>query len=171
LFCGGTLCEEAAGIAGAELGPVFSNIAKDPALRLKDVQVSREHSFIDLGDDAFTAGRPHPMIEPGLRLPRLMQEAMDPSVAVILLDVILGIGSHPDPAGVLYQTILDAKETAGKSGRNLEVVAYVCGTDRDVQNRLLQEQKLLAAGAILAQSNAAAAKIAADLVVKGGSGK
>lgn len=171
LFCGGTLCEEAAGIAGVKLGPVFSNIAKDPALRLKDAQVSCAHSFIDLGDDAFTAGKPHPMIEPGLRLPRLMQEAADPTVAVILLDVILGLGSHPDPAGVLYQAILDAKAVARDNGRNLEVIAYVCGTDRDAQNKLLQEQKLTAAGAILAQSNAAAAKIAVGLVAKGGGGK
>ena len=171
LFCGGTLCDEAVGIASTELGPVFSNIAKNPAQRLKDSHVSHANAFVDLGDDAFTAGKPHPMIEPGLRLPRLLQEAADPSVAVILLDVILGLGSHQDPAGMLYQTILDAKAAASKDGRSLAVVAYVCGTDRDTQNRVLQEQKLSAAGAILAQTNAAAAKIAVELIAKRGGGK
>jgi succinyl-CoA synthetase alpha subunit len=164
LFCGGTLCDEAMYIVQHQVGKVYSNIAKQTDAKLADPHTSQEHSFIDLGDDVFTVGRPHPMIEPGLRLPRLLQEAQDPSVAVIMMDIMLGYGSHADPAGITLPAILEAKRIAKENGRHLEIIAYVCGTDKDPQDRLEQEQKLAAAGVTLAKSNARAAYLTAAIV-------
>lgn len=164
LFCGGTLCDEAMYIVKDKVGTVYSNIAKQPEAKLSDPHTSKEHTFIDLGDDVFTVGRPHPMIEPGLRLPRLLQEAQDPSVAVIIMDIMIGYGSHSDPAGITLPAIIEAKRIAEQNGRHLEIIAYVCGTDKDPQNRLNQEQKLAAAGVTLAKSNARAAYLAAAIV-------
>lgn len=168
LFCGGTLCDEAMHIVKAKTGRAFSNVAKDKEYRLGDPHASKEHTFIDLGDDAFTVGRPHPMIEPGLRLPRLLQEARDPEVAVLLLDVELGYGSHPDPAGVLLPAIREAQETARREGRHLEIIAYVCGTPGDKQGKAEQERRLADAGVTLAKSNARGAYLAAAIVAGGG---
>ncbi|MCX7781353.1 MAG: acyl-CoA synthetase FdrA [Negativicutes bacterium] len=164
LFCGGTLCDEAMYIVKEKVGTVYSNIAKQPEAKLGDPHTSKEHTFIDLGDDAFTVGKPHPMIEPSRRLPRLLQEAKDPAVAVILMDIMIGYGSHSDPAGITLPAIIEAKRIAEQSGRHLEIIAYVCGTDKDPQNRLEQEQKLAAAGVTLAKSNARAAYLAAAIV-------
>ncbi|MDR3591723.1 MAG: acyl-CoA synthetase FdrA [Negativicutes bacterium] len=164
LFCGGTLCGEAEHIVEARTGRVFSNIAKDKAYKLSDLHISKEHTFIDLGDDAFTVGRPHPMIEPGLRLARILEEARDPEVAVLLLDVELGYGSHADPAGITAPAIRQAKKIAAEAGRYLEVIAYICGTATDKQDKTDQERKLTEAGVILAKSNARAANLAAAIV-------
>jgi FdrA protein len=142
LFCGGTLCKEAEYIAGTRAG----------------------HTFIDLGDDEYTLGKPHPMIEPALRLPHIAAAAADPATAVILLDVVLGFGSHADPAGVTAPAIAAAREMARKAGRHLEIIAYVCGTDTDKQGKAEQERKLTAAGATLAKSNARGAYLAAAIV-------
>ena len=95
LFSGGTFCYE----ASALLRDVWSNTPVDPKRAIEDPWKSREHTLIDLGDDVFTRGRPHPMIDLRLRNERMLEEAADPQVAVILLDVVLGYGSHPDPAG------------------------------------------------------------------------
>lgn len=140
LFCGGTLCQEAARLVGGE-----------------------GHVFIDLGDDEYTKGRPHPMIEPSLRLPHILAAARDPSVAVVLLDIVLGYGAHPDPAGVTVPAIAEAQEIARAAGRHIEFIAYVCGTDADQQGRDHQENKLAAAGALLAKSNARGAYLAAAI--------
>ncbi len=164
LYCGGTLCDEAQNIVKRSVGTVYSNIAKQEVYRLPDPQESREHTFIDLGDDTFTVGRPHPMIEPSLRLARLVQEAKDPEVAVILLDIVLGYGAHSDPAGVILPAILEARKLAAAEGRYLKMIAYVCGTGSDKQNKVEQEHKLATAGVTLAESNAAAARLAAAIV-------
>lgn len=165
LFCGGTLCSEAVVIMQGLLGTVYSNVGKyNP---LPDIHTSVEHTCIDLGDDIFTIGRPHPMIEPSLRLPRLLAEAADPEVAVILLDIELGYGSHPDPAGLTAPAIKQAIAEAAAHGRNLIVIAYVCGTHSDPQSREQQEKVLLDAGAVLADSNASAARLASALVQGG----
>jgi FdrA protein len=94
--------------------------------RIKDVWKSREHTLIDLGDDEFTRGRPHPMIDHRLRNERIVKEAADPQTAVILLDVVLGYGSHPDPASMMVPAIEAARKRAGK--RTLAFVGSVCGT-------------------------------------------
>jgi hypothetical protein len=95
------------------------------------VDKSVDHTFIDFGDDDFTRGRPHPMIDPSLRIERFLREAADPSVGVIVLDFILGFGSHPDPVGVTLPAIRQAKEAAAREGRHLEILGYVLGTDSD----------------------------------------
>lgn len=167
LFCGGTLCDEARYLFKDALrgsGLVFSNIAKDPSEKLADLNRSSEHTFLDLGDDAFTVGKSHPMIDPTLRTARLLQEAKDPCTAVILLDIVLGYGSHADPAGITLEAVRKAKTLAAAEGREICFIAYVCGTDADPQNRAAQEAKLAAEGVILAESNAKAARLAAKVV-------
>ncbi len=131
LYCGGTLCSEAElifkrrGLAG--------------------------HTFIDLGDDRYTRGRPHPMIDPEIRNAHIAAAAGDPAVGVILLDVVLGFGAHADPAGILLKV------------NTKTVVASVTGTDQDPQVRSRQVAKLRAAGVLVAPSNAQAAELAASL--------
>ncbi|KKM12213.1 hypothetical protein SY88_04895 [Clostridiales bacterium PH28_bin88] len=159
LYTGGTLCDEAMFILAPVLGGVYSNVAPDPGWRLVDPRSSREHTMLDLGDDYFTVGRPHPMIEPSLRLPRFWAEANDPEVAVILLDVVLGHGVHPDPAGILAPVIAEAKEKCRQEGRYLSVVTSVCGTSGDPQGLHEQERKLREAGALVMASNARAARL------------
>ena len=168
LFCGGTLCDEAMYIFRDSVkdnaANVYCNVAKNPEERMADPYISVEHSFVDLGDDNFTVGKPHPMIDPSLRNPRIIQEAQDPNVAVILMDVVLGYGSHRDPAGVALEAIKEAKAIAEKDGRSLCFVAYVCGTDKDIQDFAAQEAKLAAEGVILARSNARTARLAAAII-------
>ncbi len=166
LFCGGTLCDEAMHIAKASGLKAYSNIAKKAEAKLADPHTSKEHTFIDLGDDVFTQGKPHPMIEPSLRIARLLKEAADPKTAVILMDFVLGYGSHSDPVGITLPAILEAKRVAGEAGRHLEIIGYVCGTEQDIQGLISQEQKLAAAGVTLAKSNAKAARLA-GLIVAG----
>ncbi|MEO9091772.1 MAG: acyl-CoA synthetase FdrA [Rhodanobacter sp.] len=152
LLCGGTLCYELMLLAQEKFDNVYSNIAKDPAFLLDDVNVSRDHSFIDLGDDEFTRGRPHPMIDPSLRIARLLQEAEDPSVGVIVLDFVLGLGSHEDPVGVTLPAIEQCKALAASAGRHLEILGYVLGTDADTPSLHEQTAKLAAAGVTIASS-------------------
>lgn len=162
LFSGGTFCYEAAAL----IGDAWSNAPLDPKRRLKDVWKSRENTLVDLGDDVFTRGRPHPMIDHRLRNERLLAEAADPEVAVILLDVVLGYGAHPDPAGEMIPAIRKAQEMARKKGRALAIVGAVCGTDEDPQGLERQEAALREAGMLLETSNARAALLAAALVKK-----
>jgi FdrA protein len=116
-----------------------------------------KNRVIDLGDDAFTRGRPHPMIDPRLRIERIAEEAADREVAVLLLDVVLGDGAHPDPAGALAPALEEAVK------RGIAVVASVCGTDADPQSRSKQIAKLEQAGVRVAESNAQAARLAAAI--------
>jgi succinyl-CoA synthetase alpha subunit len=162
LFSGGTFCYE----ASALIGNAWSNAPVDPSRKLKDVWKSREHTLIDLGDDVFTRGRPHPMIDHRLRNERLLQEASDAEVAVILMDVVLGYGSHPDPAAEIMPAIRKAQELARKKGRTLAIVGAVCGTDEDPQGLERQEAALRDAGMLLETSNARAALLAAAIASK-----
>lgn len=166
LFTGGTLCGEAAALLTRLLGPVCTNTARDPARRVEGGAASREHTLWDLGDDYFTVGRPHPMIEPALRLDHLAREAADPEVAVILVDVVLGHGAHPDPAGVLAPGIRAALEQAGADGRSLAVVASVTGTESDPQRLSAQVAHLRKAGALVAPTAALAATAAAAIAAR-----
>jgi hypothetical protein len=120
--------------------------------------------MLDLGDDDFTVGRPHPMIDPSSRVARIAQEAADPETAVILLDIVLGYAGHADPAGALAGAIHAALASTKQAGRSLAIVAFVCGTEEDPQVRSVQEQCLRAAGALLAPSSTHAAALAARLV-------
>ena len=168
LYSGGTFCYEATLLLKKELGQISSNTPVEPGDRLSDVWTSRAHTVIDLGDDLFTRGRPHPMIDHRLRNERLIKEAADSEVAVILLDVVLGYGSHSDPAAEIVPVVQKARDLARKAGRNLVIVAFVCGTAGDPQNLSQQEAALREAGVLLAESNAQAVRMAAAVTVGAG---
>ena len=104
------------------------------------------------------------MIDPSMRIERLRAEARDKAVAVILLDVVLGYGSHEDPAGALVPAIRDARLEAAREGRSLAFVVFVCGTDDDPQQRTAQVRSLRDAGALVVPSSTDAARAALRLV-------
>lgn len=166
LFCGGTLMEEAKQIFAAQMPGVdhYSNAAKGGSLSLDDVSVSQGHTFLDMGDDHFTQGKPHPMIDPEARNERIAAEGADPDTAVILLDFVLGYGAHEDPVGAALPAIRSAQEAARAEGREVAFVAYVLGTEGDPQAKALQCQRLAEAGVTVCDSNAQAAKTAVSLV-------
>jgi len=159
LFVGGTLCDEAMLIAAASLGPVHSNIPLSPDLALgPDLAAPADgagHTMVDFGDDALTAGRAHPMIDPTLRLEHLARVAADERTAVVLLDVVLGHGSETDPAAALAPAIAAVRQP---------VVVAVVGTDADPQGLRRQVAALVDAGAEVHLSNAAATRRAIDLL-------
>jgi len=164
LFSGGTLAYETLLILQAYIPGVYSNVPLKEELRLPDALVSQKHTIVDLGEDEFTVGRLHPMMDNDLRIRRLEQEASDPGVAVLLLDVVLGHGAHSDPTSELAPAIQSALETASKKGRHLEVVAVVVGTDEDPQGLDAQITQLEAAGAKVWTSNEAAARYVGRLI-------
>jgi FdrA protein len=164
LYCGGTLANEAALILLRTVGAVSGNLTLPGIDPSPDPGRSRGHTIVDLGDEIFTRGRPHPMIEPAMREQRVLQEAHDPSTGVILMDFVLGYGAHPDPVGALLPTLKHARDIATAQGRGLVMVASVCGTDRDPQNRNRQIEKLTSARVMVAPTNAAAARLAARFV-------
>jgi FdrA protein len=163
LYSGGTFCGEAAMLLSEHLTPVFSNTQVGGAKPLADVWHSRAHTLIDFGDDVFTRGRPHPMIDHRLRNERIAIEARDPDTAVLLLDVVLGYGSHPDPAAEMAPAIAAAIAEAARGGRTLAVIGFVCGTEADPQNIKQQQARLQAAGMIITQTNAEAVRVAARI--------
>src|SRR3990170_1015890 len=160
LYSGGTLCYEALLLLERFVGPVHSNTPLAPAQMLPSAHRSIAHTVVDMGSDEFTVGRLHPMLDPDVRLQRLLREADDPEVAVILLDVVLGYGAHPNPAGVLAPVIRETRGRARAAGRWLSVVASVCGTEEDPQAYDDQVAQLIESGALVQASNAQAAHLA-----------
>ncbi len=158
LFSGGTLCDEAMLVAVATLGTIASNIALAGQPRLEPSLVSQGHTFIDFGDDQLTVGRAHPMIDPTFRLERMSRELADPECAVVLVDVVLGHGAHPDPAREIA-ALVGASETP--------VVITLVGTRDDPQGLEDTAQRLAAAGALVHASNSAATRAALGLVEEG----
>lgn len=150
LYAGGTLCHEARLLLAAA----------GPARRPGDTARGRGHTCLDMGEPAFTRGRPHPMIDTHYRARRMLEAARDPETAVILFDVVLGHGAHPDPAEALAPAVEAARTAAEGDGRDVAFVAHVCGTDRDPQDLRRQEARLRKAGVALAPSNAQAARLA-----------
>jgi len=128
LYSGGTLCAEAEAIVGGG-------------------------EFVDFGADEYTQGRAHPMIDPSLRLDRLVAAARDPGVSALLLDVVLGYGAHPDPAGELGPAIAEADQ---------HVIVALCGAAGDPQGLDAQRERLEGAGAVVTRSNAHAARLAKE---------
>ncbi|MBM6402859.1 FdrA family protein [Phycicoccus sp. CSK15P-2] len=154
LFCGGTLAQEAVLVAEPVLGPVRTDL--DAA--------GEGHVVLDFGADELTRGRAHPMIDPTLRTERLAAEAADPTCGVLLLDLVLGHGAHPDPAPELADAVRDARATAYADGRALPVVVALVGTAQDPQDRDRCVSLLAGAGASVFASNAAAARHAVALL-------
>ena len=167
LYTGGTLAYESLIILDRIIGRVYSNAPLDPKLKLPDSYQSVEDSIVDLGEEEFTAGRAHPMIDPTIRKMRLVEEAKDPDVAVIIMDIMLGYGSHADPAGAMLAAIDDAKKTAHSEGRVLPILAHVCGTEEDPQPLSEQIKKLQSVGVHVFPTNAMMA-IASALVSRRG---
>ncbi|WP_455382519.1 acyl-CoA synthetase FdrA [Salinispira pacifica] len=165
-YTGGTVADEALILLHRRIGGVYSNNQTDPAFTLQDPEISVEHTIVDLGDDTFTRGRPHPMIDPSTRNERIESEADDPTIAVVLVDVVLGHGSHGDPAGALLPSLLRAKRAAENRGGYLPVVASVIGTPRDPQGFAGQVAKLESAGCVVMPSNLRAALLAEKILEK-----
>lgn len=167
IFSGGTLCDEARLVLKGMVGDIYSNLAKEDRLKLEDVWKSRENCLVDMGDDEFTRGVPHPMIDSTMRNKRIVQEAEDAGVGIIFLDVVLGYGAHPDIAGALLPAIEEAGKVAEAAGRYISFVASICGTPGDPQDYNEQKRKLEAAGVVLMETNAQAARIAAAIITRG----
>jgi FdrA protein len=162
LYTGGTLAYEGMLILDKKIGNIYSNIPINKELALTDVEVSQENMVLDMGEDYFTDGMPHPMIEPKLRSERIKKEASDPQTAVILLDCVLGYGSHPDPAQSVATAVEQAKVLQGN--RHVTYIASVCGTEKDPQILSDQVEKLKNAGIIVLPTNAQAAQLAARIL-------
>jgi FdrA protein len=144
LFSGGSLANEALRTLQITLYPLYSNIPLVESQRLPDPHQSQAHTILDLGADEFTVGRLHPMIDHELRIRYLRKEAADPEVAWILMDVVLGEGAHPDPAGVLAPIIAEIKKD-----HPVEVVIVLVGTDEDPQDLDGQKRRFAEAGALV----------------------
>ncbi len=158
LFSGGTLCAEATLIARAALQTVRANVVVEEELRLHGFESVDDHILIDLGEDEFTRGRPHPMIDQRLRIDRIGVEGA--RARVLLLDVVLGHAAHPDPASELAPVLDEVRRRATEQGRQLDVVVSLCGTASDPQHLERQAERLVEAGAFVAVSNAEAARTA-----------
>lgn len=154
--------ERAGGLLGLFAG---GTLAAEARHLLHEYEVDGE--VLDLGDDEYTVGRPHPMIDPSLRVTRVLEAGADADVRVLLLDVVLGHGASDDPAGPIADAVAAARARAAQDGRVLTAVASVCGTRGDPQGLERSQQVLIEAGVIVAGSNAAAASIAAQLVKAG----
>jgi FdrA protein len=153
LFCGGTLCSESK--------YVFNSCLVDSSNgKALEEMLTKGHTFLDLGDDMFTVGKPHPMIDPTIRNEKIVREAKDDETAVILLDFVIGYGSHKDPAGVALKAIEEARAIS----TNIVIIAYVCGSENDFQGLQKQKDILTSAGVIIADSNAQAARVAAEVI-------
>lgn len=160
LFSGGTLCYESLVILSDVLGPVWSNTPLDKRFRVPAPAGS--HVCLDLGEEEYTKARPHPMIDPEARIEHLRAAGDDEQVAVVLIDVVLGHGSHPDPAGQLAPVCAEIR--AGGAGP--QVVAYVLGTDHDPQGFAGQRAKLVDAGCIVTATAARASRAAAAIALR-----
>jgi succinyl-CoA synthetase alpha subunit len=164
LYSGGTFCTEAQVVLRAAGVVAWSNAPIDKARKIPERAPSVSHCMIDMGADEFTVARPHPMIDHRGRAERLVVEARDPEVALVMFDVVLGYGAHPDPAGALKPAIAEARATALRGGRHLILVAFVCGTEEDPQRLSAQAKALREAGVNVVRSSTAAARFAVSVV-------
>jgi FdrA protein len=156
LYAGGTLAHESRLILERLLGPVSSNLTDATT-----VEGRAGHRVLDLGADEFTVGRAHPMLDPTVRIEAIREASGRTDLAVLLLDIVLGCGAAPDPAGDLADAIRAARAAARGRGHGLAVVATVVGTAGDPQALPAQIATLEAAGAWVLPSNAQAARAAA----------
>jgi FdrA protein len=156
LFSGGTLCYESLVLLGRTVGEVRSNTPINPAWGMP--APDRSHQCLDLGEEEYTRGRPHPMIDPEARIELLREHGADEDVAVIILDVVLGHGAHPDPAGILAPECRSVMADGGP-----QIVAYVLGTDQDPQRYHDQRDRFVDAGCIVPETAARSALVAAAI--------
>jgi len=142
------------------IGNVYSNTPLHPDFLLNDVWKSKQNTILDLGDDEFTSGRPHPMIDFSLRNKRIVEEAKDKEVAIILLDVVLGYGSNMQPEAELVPAINEAKAISP----NVLFVCSITGTDKDPQNYSNVKSALENIGVIVMPSNVAASELTVSIL-------
>ena len=164
ILAGGTFCYQSQQILRAAGITINSNSPFDQKDRLADPNQSFEHSIVDMGDDVYMVGKPHPMIDGTQRKRRILAESRDRQVAVLYLDFILGYNASMDPVGELLDAILEAKRISGQRGGALTVVASVCGTEADPQDVGLQIEMLREAGALVYRSNALASAACCELL-------
>ncbi len=162
LFSGGTLCDETMIILKKHIDNIYSNRATDKKYALEDPSVSKEHSLVDLGEDEFTVGRLHPMMDFTLRNSRILQEAKDEDTAIIYFDLVLGYGAHPDP----LDEILPILKEAQKIAPDISFVCPVIGTEKDPQNRenilkVLEENNI-----VVMPTNASASELVKKIIQK-----
>ncbi|MGG0811467.1 acyl-CoA synthetase FdrA [Paenibacillus alvei] len=148
LYAGGTLAAEAAMLIADAL-QLQDGLIHEAGYVLR----SNGHAIVDLGDDMYTQGKPHPMIDPATRIQHIEKAAADPATAVILFDVVLGYGGHDDMAGVLAPAIEKASSKAKAEGRNIYFVAALCGTSQDPQSYAEQKRRFEQAGVLVKESN------------------
>ena len=157
LFTGGTLADEAMKLLGEDY-KIYSNIPLSPEMAIANLPEGRGHICLDLGEDEFTRGRPHPMIDPQTRT-EFFESHVDGQTAVILVDVVLGFGSHKDPAGAVAESVREIRQRLSDEGKDVVVIASVCGTDLDSQNLNKSVTTLEEAGILVMPSNAQAVRL------------
>lgn len=158
VYTGGTLCAEAQAIVGRTIPGIRSNAPLDKTNgHMADPMKSQGHCVVDLGDDLFTRGKPHPMIDPAPRNARILQETRDPETAVVLFDVVLGLGAHEDPAGEAAKAIGEA----GASNPGVLFIGSVTGAGGDPQGLNAQRAELAGTGVLVADTHAGACLAAA----------
>jgi succinyl-CoA synthetase alpha subunit len=160
LFSGGTLCDEAQLIMRDIIGNTFSNTPIAEGFKLADAMISKENTILDLGDDEFTAGRPHPMIDFSLRCNRIIEESKNPEVAVIMFDLVLGYGSNLNP----LEDLLPALDKANEINPALFFICSITGTVNDPQGKTFIVNKLSEKGIIVMQSNVESAMLAGNII-------
>lgn len=164
IFAGGTFCYQSQQILRDAGLAVYSNTPLDSQFALEHPDRSQGHTLVDMGDEYYTLGKPHPMIDGTLRNQRILIESHDPQVAIFFLDFILGFNASQDPVGELLDAILQARHTATVKGSHLTVVASICGTTGDPQDLDFQADLLKKQGVYVFHSNARAALFCAQLL-------
>lgn len=165
LYCGGTLAAEMEVLFGEKFN-VYSNVTKIKERKLHDPFTSQEHSIVDLGDDLFTAGKPHPMIDPTIRNKRIIEEASQKDVAIIALDFELGYGSSTDPVGLTVPALQKAMDIAKADNREIIFLCYLLSTENEKQDLQHQKAMLEKLGVCLVNSNAEMARIARTIITE-----
>jgi FdrA protein len=167
ILAGGTFCYQSQLILREAGISVHSNNPFEPKNKLANPDRSIEHTIVDMGDDFYMVGKPHPMIDGTMRKRRILSESQDPQMAILYLDFILGYNASMDPVGELVDAIREAKRISGQRGGALTVLASICGTEGDPQDFNLQEKMLLEAGVLVYRSNALATAACRWLLEKG----
>jgi hypothetical protein len=156
ILAGGTFCFQSQQILRKAGVPTYSNSPLDSRYKLKHPDQSLQHTIVDMGDEYYMVGKPHPMIDGTMRRQRILAECRDPEMAILYLDFILGYNVSTDPVGELLDAVEEAKHTYQRNGGSLTVIASVCGTNGDPQDLGLQVKMLHDAGVLVYDSNAKA---------------
>ena len=172
-FSGGTLADESMKLSIGKLGPIYSNIPLKPEDKIENPLTAeyKENTCIDFGEDEFTEGKPHPMIDLTLRCERILRDAHDPTLAILQCDCVIGYGSNANPAEELSAAIAKAKEIAASEGRYISAICSIVGTEGDPQNLTETRKQLEAAGAIVVRSNAQSTYLVHHMLDKLNGGK